>query len=103
MSSRGRSGAGDFDTSTPVGRRTHSLNLQLDLPGLKVGLIAATDNMLDFSAGADRPGTNFIEIRAAKSRYVEPADQLIGFALCMYHPCGAGIACQRVQHWLMYG
>jgi poly-gamma-glutamate capsule biosynthesis protein CapA/YwtB (metallophosphatase superfamily) len=36
----------------------------LDLPGLKVGLIAATDNMRDFSAGVDRPGTNFIEIRA---------------------------------------
>ena len=34
----------------------------LELPGLKVGLIAATDNMRPFAAGPDRPGTNFIAI-----------------------------------------
>ena len=36
----------------------------VDIPGLTVGLIAATDNMLPFSARPDRPGTNFIEITA---------------------------------------
>ena len=36
----------------------------VDLPGLKVGLIAATDNMRAFSARPDRAGTNFIEIAA---------------------------------------
>jgi poly-gamma-glutamate capsule biosynthesis protein CapA/YwtB (metallophosphatase superfamily) len=36
----------------------------VDLPGLKVGLIAATDNMRAFSARPDRPGTNFIDITA---------------------------------------
>jgi poly-gamma-glutamate synthesis protein (capsule biosynthesis protein) len=34
----------------------------LDLTGLKVGLIAATDNMRPFAAGDERPGTNFVEI-----------------------------------------
>lgn len=34
----------------------------LELPGLKVGLIAATDNMRAFAAGSDRPGANFIQI-----------------------------------------
>jgi len=36
-----------------------------DLPGLKVGFIAATDNMRPFAAEAGRPGTNFIEITNA--------------------------------------
>lgn len=36
----------------------------LKLPGLTVGLIAATDNMRAFAAGPDRPGTNFIEFEA---------------------------------------
>lgn len=31
----------------------------LDLDGLKLGLIAATDNMRAFAAGPDRPGTHF--------------------------------------------
>jgi poly-gamma-glutamate synthesis protein (capsule biosynthesis protein) len=31
----------------------------LELPGLKVGLIAATDNMREFAATADGPGTNY--------------------------------------------
>lgn len=33
----------------------------LQLPGLTVGLIAATDNMREFAAGPHRPGVNFIE------------------------------------------
>lgn len=33
----------------------------LDLPGLKVGFIAATDTMRPFAAGSDRPGTNVME------------------------------------------
>lgn len=33
----------------------------LDLPGLKVGFIAATDTMRAFAAGSDRPGTNVME------------------------------------------
>lgn len=36
----------------------------LDLPALRVGLIAATDNMPEFAAGPDRPGTNYIKFRA---------------------------------------
>lgn len=36
----------------------------VDLSGLKVGLIAATDNMRAFSARPNRPGTNFIEMAA---------------------------------------
>jgi poly-gamma-glutamate synthesis protein (capsule biosynthesis protein) len=36
----------------------------VDLPGLKIGVIAATDNMRAFSATVDRPGTNFIEMTA---------------------------------------
>ena len=35
----------------------------LDLPRLKLGLLAATDNMRAFGAGPDRPGTNVIEFR----------------------------------------
>jgi len=34
----------------------------LELPGLTVGLMAATDNMRDFAAAPDRPGTNYIEM-----------------------------------------
>ena len=34
----------------------------LDVSGLKIGVIAATDNMRPFAARSDRPGTNFIEI-----------------------------------------
>lgn len=33
----------------------------LELPGLTVGLIAATDNIREFAAGPQRPGANFIE------------------------------------------
>ena len=35
----------------------------LDLPGMKVGFLAATDNMPEFAAGLDRPGTNHIKFR----------------------------------------
>lgn len=38
---------------------------QLQLPGLTVGLIAATDNMRSFAAGPERPGTNYIAINGA--------------------------------------
>ena len=38
----------------------------LALPGLTVGLIAATDNMRAFAAGDDRPGTNFIDFEAER-------------------------------------
>lgn len=37
--------------------------VMLDLPGLKLGLLAATDNMRAFGAGPDRPGTNVIEFK----------------------------------------
>jgi poly-gamma-glutamate capsule biosynthesis protein CapA/YwtB (metallophosphatase superfamily) len=37
----------------------------LELPGLKVGLFAATDNMRAFGAGPDRPGTNFMAMTDA--------------------------------------
>jgi len=36
----------------------------LNLPGLTIGLIAATDNMRAFAAGRDRPGTNYVEFAA---------------------------------------
>ncbi|MFQ5984985.1 MAG: CapA family protein [Alphaproteobacteria bacterium] len=35
----------------------------LDVAGLKVGLLALTDNMPEFAAGRNRPGTNFVKIR----------------------------------------
>jgi poly-gamma-glutamate synthesis protein (capsule biosynthesis protein) len=35
---------------------------RFELPGLSVGLIAATDNMRGFAAGPDRPGTNYLAI-----------------------------------------
>ena len=34
------------------------------LPGLNIGAIAATDNMREFAATPDRPGTNFLEFDA---------------------------------------
>jgi poly-gamma-glutamate capsule biosynthesis protein CapA/YwtB (metallophosphatase superfamily) len=34
----------------------------LEMRGLKLGVIAATDNMRDFAAGPDHPGTHFIKI-----------------------------------------
>jgi poly-gamma-glutamate synthesis protein (capsule biosynthesis protein) len=34
----------------------------LDLAGLRVGIIAMTDNMPEFAAGPSRPGTNFVRI-----------------------------------------
>ncbi len=37
----------------------------LRLPGLTVGLIAATDNMRSFAAGPERPGTNYTAINGA--------------------------------------
>ena len=36
----------------------------LELPGLRLGLIAATDGMPPFAAGASKPGTNHIRIAA---------------------------------------
>lgn len=36
----------------------------LDLPGLKVGLIAATDNMPEFAAGPENAGTNHLRFGA---------------------------------------
>jgi poly-gamma-glutamate synthesis protein (capsule biosynthesis protein) len=38
-----------------------SASRMLDLPRLKVGLVAATDNMPEFAATPDRPGTNHIK------------------------------------------
>ncbi len=35
----------------------------MDIAGLKVGMIALTDNQPDFAAGVNRPGTNYLEIR----------------------------------------
>lgn len=39
----------------------------LDAAGLKVGLLAATDNMRGFAASSDRPGTNYREFRIGSS------------------------------------
>lgn len=36
----------------------------LDVAGLKLGFLALTDNMPEFAAGRDRPGTNFMRIRS---------------------------------------
>jgi poly-gamma-glutamate synthesis protein (capsule biosynthesis protein) len=41
--------------------------VQVDLPGLRVGVIAATDNMRAFRASAEGPGTHLIDIGAASS------------------------------------
>lgn len=41
--------------------------VQIDLAGLRVGVIAATDNMRAFRAGAHEPGTHLIDIGAASS------------------------------------
>jgi poly-gamma-glutamate synthesis protein (capsule biosynthesis protein) len=40
-----------------------SASQMLDLSGLKVGLVAATDNVPEFAATLDGPGTNLLEFR----------------------------------------
>jgi poly-gamma-glutamate synthesis protein (capsule biosynthesis protein) len=65
----------------------------LDLPGLKIGFIAATDTMRPFAAGADRPGTHVMEM-------VDEPDQLgwIERSVAAMRRDGAGLRVLSL-HW----
>ncbi len=65
----------------------------LALPGLKIGLIAATDNMRAFAAGPDQPGTNHIEI-ARRARDPGWIEQSVG----RLRQQGAGLVVLSL-HW----
>ena len=82
----GHAGAGRdvTEAATPV---------QIDLAGLKVGVIAATDNMRAFRAGTHEPGTHLIEISATS-----PALGPIREAAAALRRDGAGLIVLSI-HW----
>lgn len=63
------------------------------LPGLTVGLIAATDNMQGFSAGRQHPGTNFIRFTAEP-----PALDWVGRSVNALRQAGAALIVLSA-HW----
>ena len=65
----------------------------LDINGLKVGFLSATDNMLDFAATAEKAGTNYVVFRRDS-----PALDWIGRSVSELKDAGAALIVLSV-HW----